>query len=99
MKYNQIKNRNEKIQEIKAEMHGLRDLRMFKRYQDILMHLKGRSYVEIAEFSGCTLQTEYNYVRTYKTKGYEPGAIPNLSPLVLLMIVCNLVNSDQICCK
>ncbi|WP_335871255.1 IS630 family transposase [Bacillus sp. 2205SS5-2] len=52
---------------------------MFKRYQAILMHLKGRSYVEIAEFSVCAVQTVYNYVRAYKTKELE-GLVPGQSP-------------------
>ncbi len=78
MKILQNENLNS-IREVKSRMHGLRDLRMFKRYQAILMHLKGRSYVEIAELLGCTEQTVYNYVRAYKDNGLD-GLVPGQSP-------------------
>jgi len=68
-----------KIQEVKALMHGLRDLRMFKRYQCILMYLKGRKYAEIADVIGCTEQTVYNYVRAYNANGLK-GLVPGKSP-------------------
>ncbi|WP_431305983.1 IS630 family transposase [Mesobacillus subterraneus] len=67
------------IQEVKACMHGLRDLRMFKRLQAILLHLKGRPYAEIADLLGCTEQTIYNYVRAYKANGLK-GLVPGQSP-------------------
>lgn len=75
-----LQNENmDSIQEVKAYMHGLRDLRMFKRLQAILLHLKGRPYAEIADLLGCTEQTIYNYVRAYKANGLK-GLVPGQSP-------------------
>ena len=63
MKVQQKENLNPDIQETKNSIQGLKDLRMFKRYQVILMHLKGRTYAEIADVVGCNEQTVYNYVQ------------------------------------
>lgn len=79
MQFNPKENLDQKIQEVKAGMHGLRDLRMFKRYQSILMHLNGRTYAEISDVIGCTERTVYNYVQTYRANGLE-GLVPGQSP-------------------
>lgn len=67
------------IQEVKAAMYVLKDLRMFKRYQAILMYLKGRTYPEIGELIGYMEQTICHYVRDYRNNGLE-GLIPGQSP-------------------
>ena len=43
------------------------------------MHLKGRTYAEIADLLGCTEQTVCNYVRAYRAHGLE-GLVPGQSP-------------------
>ncbi len=66
------------IQEVKARMHGLRDLRMFKRYQSILIALKGPNLCGNRRLLGCAEQTIYNYMRTYRANGLE-GLVPGHS--------------------
>lgn len=79
MKSNQMEALNPEIQKVKEYMYNIRDLRMFKRYQTVLMYLKGRKYAEIADVLGCTEQTVYNYIRAYKASGLE-GLVPGQSP-------------------
>lgn len=72
------------IQEVKGAMHQLtkqktKDLRIFRRYQAILMYLKGRTYKEIGEVVHCTEQTVCSYVRAYREDGLK-GLIPGQSP-------------------
>ncbi|MBP1967099.1 IS630 family transposase [Paenibacillus aceris] len=67
----QTENVEIKIQEVKARMHHLKDLRMFKRYQCVLMYLKGRTPMEIADFLVCTVQTVYNLLRAYRGNGLD----------------------------
>nr|WP_200126571.1 IS630 family transposase [Salicibibacter cibarius] len=76
--------RDPAIQEVKGAMHKLkkqkpRDLQMFRRYQAIVMYLKGRTYKEIGEVIHCTEQTVCSYVRAYRKDGLE-GLIPGQSP-------------------
>jgi putative transposase len=72
------------IQEVKGAMHELtkqkpKDLRMFRRYQAILMYLNGQTYKEIGEVIRCTEQTVCSYVREYRKDGLK-GLIPGQSP-------------------
>lgn len=59
------------IQEIKAALRTNKTLRMHERYQTILMLLLGESYERIAEVTGRTVSTLYNYSKTYREQGIE----------------------------
>lgn len=68
------KQENEKddaIQEIKAAMKANKDLRMYERYQTILMVLLGESYQQIVQVTGRALSTLYNYSNAYRENGIE----------------------------
>lgn len=67
------------VQEVKAAMHDSKDLRLFKRYQAILMYLKGKTYQEIGSLVGCTVPTVCHYVRDYRNDGLK-GLVPGQSP-------------------
>ncbi len=70
---------NPAVQEVKDAMHNTKDLRLFKRYQAILMHLKGNTYQEIGDLIGCTVPTVCHYVRDYRNDGLK-GLTPGQSP-------------------
>ncbi|WP_194466082.1 helix-turn-helix domain-containing protein, partial [Lentibacillus kapialis] len=72
-------NQNPDIQSVKAAMKETKDLRLFKRYQAILLYLKERPVSEISRYIGTSEKTIYNYVSAYKSKGLN-SLIPGQSP-------------------
>ena len=75
----QNENLNPEIQAVKSAMNDTKNLRLFKRYQAILKHLKEQPISEIADFLGCSEKTVYNYVNAYKVNGLA-GLVPGESP-------------------
>lgn len=68
-KRTQDENNNPSIQEVKGAMKQTKDLRMYQRYQTILLHLKGLTYDQISAIVDRTPTTIGFYVRAYKTGG------------------------------
>jgi putative transposase len=65
----QEENSNPAMQEIKIAMKQTKDLRMYQRYQTILLHLEGLTYDQISVIVNRTPTTIGFYVRAYKTNG------------------------------
>lgn len=63
------------IQEIKEAMKENtkenKNLRMHERYLTILMILRGESYEKIADLTGKSLPTLYNYAKAYRENGID----------------------------
>lgn len=61
--------KNTAILEIKAAMKVNKDLRMYERYQTILMALYNEDYEQIAKITGRSIATVCNYVKAYRQGG------------------------------
>lgn len=59
------------IMKLKAAIKENKNLRIYERYQTILMYLHGMPPKEINEVTGRSLSTVYNYINSYKQDGIE----------------------------
>ncbi len=81
--YDDLKTRIHDVEEL---MKTEKNRRLYERYQAIMLHLKGYTYVKIAEIIGRSNLTIGNYVKRYQEFGiaglemsYSPGATRRLT--------------------
>ena len=60
---------NEKIDKLKAIMNETKNVRMYKRYLVILMHLEGSTNVDIAKMVSLEQHAVGDYIKNYKVNG------------------------------
>jgi len=65
---------NEKIDKLKAIMNETKNVRMYKRYLVILMHLEGSTNVDIAKMVSLEKHAVGDYIKNYKVNGL-PGLV------------------------
>ena len=67
------------LEELKMAMSEEKNQKMFVRYQVIYMLLSGESYEKIADYTGLSNMTLFNYRKTYCEKGII-GLVPKKQP-------------------
>ena len=67
------------LEELKQAMNETKSQKLFVRYQVIYMFLSGESYEKIANYTGLTNMTLFNYRKAYREKGLA-GLLPKKQP-------------------
>lgn len=74
------------IAELKEAMKRTKNIRMYKRYEVVMMHFENYTNIEIAEMFSLEKHAVGRYIKDYKNNGitglemkYSPGAPPKLN--------------------